>query len=604
MSFRPVTLAYCDGFAAKKFVYTTGRTASTLIELPDFSTFSETATKKELDLLRRLEDIYAETLKAGYSFVADAFGGHTLTTLHQRLGDNVLAFPVGLVAKIKPSEEHLFDDTSTVAATELCNLPRLLAGTIRFVNSPCDPNCRYEFTSSNGIPCVRLKTLRIIQPGEEITVFYGKHFFETLECQCPHVHLHEQELSDLPSSLSMSPESRNKKCRRPRISSLSGFMALAGVETSKSYKRKRTVRLNNSPRDSEDLRCPPMDESTDLSSEDFPIEHLDVVQPLGSSTPNHHNENTDDAEIELNNLKVCLTAIGSKHRASDALMNDVLKVFRLLKPDTDLPGIKKFKKESRKTFLENTYSQVPCNSGGLIPLRFSLELKEICCRNWEILVERSRSLISNTRNDIRLGKFINETETAITLHLIISTDGVKIIHSSGKHLYPLWIIIADLPSVLRFSFDNIALASLWFGDGKPGFEIVFQYVQREITDLKFVSHEGFSYAAIVEFVFLSADNVAKAAILNMKQFNGYFGCHLCEDEGEIVSHRQRIYPCNIVIKMRTFESYEKNLSEAQKLEAADFDPGSKSFRNRTKGVKGIEQRYMSEIKTIFEREKN
>ena len=589
--------------------------------------------KKELDLLRRLEDIYAETLKAGYSFVADAFGGHTLTTLHQRLGDNVLAFPVGLVAKIKPSEEHLFDDTSTVAPTELCKLPRLLAGTIRFVNSSCDPNCRYEFTSSNGIPCVRLKTLRIIQPGEELTVFYGKHFFETLECQCPHVHLHEQELSDLPSSLSMSPESRNKKCRRPRIS-LSGFMALAGVETSKSYKRKRTVRLNNSPRDSEDLRFPPMDESTDLSSEDFPIEHLDVVQPLGSSTPIHHNENTDDAffhmdtgelhnlsgsssessvvtqhliadaEIGLNNLKVCLTAIGSKHRASDALMNDVLKVFRLLKPDTDLPGIKKFKKESRKTFLENTYSQVPCNSGGLIPLRFSLELKEICCRNWEILVERSRSLISNTRNDIRLGKFINETETAITLHLIIATDGVKIIHSSGKHLYPLWIIIADLPPVLRFSFDNIALASLWFGDGKPDFEIVFQYVQREITDLKFVSHEGFSYAANVEFVFLSADNVAKAAILNMKQFNGYFGCHLCEDEGEIVSHRQRIYPCNTVIKMRTFESYEKNLSEAQKLEAAGFDPGSKSFRNRTKGVKGIEQRYMSEIKTIFEREKN
>ena len=53
--------------------------------------------------------------------------------------------------------------------------------------------------------------------------------------------------------------------------------------------------------------------------------------------------------------------------------------------------------------------------------------------------------------------------------------------------------------------------------------------------------------------------------------------------------------------MLTFESYEKNLSEAQKLEAAGFDPGSKSFRNRTKGVKGIEQRYMSRIKTIFEK---
>ena len=54
MNLLPVSLAFCDGFAAKKFVSTSGRTASTLIQLPDFSTF-EKKRLKIFDLLRRLE---------------------------------------------------------------------------------------------------------------------------------------------------------------------------------------------------------------------------------------------------------------------------------------------------------------------------------------------------------------------------------------------------------------------------------------------------------------------------------------------------------------------------------------------------------------------
>ena len=47
--------------------------------------------------------------------------------------------------------------------------------------------------------------------------------------------------------------------------------------------------------------------------------------------------------------------------------------------------------------------------------------------------------------------------------------------------------------------------------------------------------------------------------------------------------------------MRTYESYQQNLAEAQKIEAARTDPGSKFFRNRTKGVKGIERSFYCEV---------
>ena len=58
----------------------------------------------------------------------------------------------------------------------------LLAGPMRFVNSYCDPNCEYEFSSSNGI--VQLKVKRQIYPGTEILVKYGDEFFEQNQCRC------------------------------------------------------------------------------------------------------------------------------------------------------------------------------------------------------------------------------------------------------------------------------------------------------------------------------------------------------------------------------------------------------------------------------------
>ena len=378
MNLLPVSLALCDGFAAKKFVSTSGRTASTLIQLPDFSTFEKNATKNEFDLLRRLESLYEETVEAGYKFFPDEFGGHSLKTLRNRQANQVLTAPAGIMAKIKPADEHNFDDLSTIAPTQMCKYPRLVAGSIRFVNSSCNPNCKYEFTSLNGLPCFKLKTLKAIEAADEITVYYGKEFFESLECRCPHVHLHEPPLSTVCSqSFSVCRSFESAKVKRRRIT-LSGFMSFVCAETSKSYKRKRTVLMDNSTGEIEDLRASPSQDSSDFSCEESrPEERLLELEPVGSSNPIHNGdprevfsaENIEEVhqlsrsdsqcstldipltahpEIGLNNLQLCLTALCSKHRASDALMNDVLKVFRSTNPGRNLPGMNHFKNESRK----------------------------------------------------------------------------------------------------------------------------------------------------------------------------------------------------------------------------------------------------------------
>ena len=58
----------------------------------------------------------------------------------------------------------------------------LLVGPMRFVNSDCDPNCEYDFSSSDGV--VQLKVKRTAYPGSEVLVKYGDEFFEKNTCRC------------------------------------------------------------------------------------------------------------------------------------------------------------------------------------------------------------------------------------------------------------------------------------------------------------------------------------------------------------------------------------------------------------------------------------
>lgn len=70
-------------------------------------------------------------------------------------------------------------------------------------------------------------------------------------------------------------------------------------------------------------------------------------------------------------------------------------------------------------------------------------------------------------------------------------------------------------------------------------------------------------AAIVA---MSCDLPARAIVLNMKQFNGQHGCHLCEDEGA-TSVRNKLFrwwPCTSSSTLRSKESLVSNSVYATK----------------------------------------
>lgn len=60
-------------------------------------------------------------------------------------------------------------------------LPSLLVGPLRFVNHDCEPNSRFVTARGNQL---RLRTIRPIVPGEEVTVSYGSTFFGSNRCRC------------------------------------------------------------------------------------------------------------------------------------------------------------------------------------------------------------------------------------------------------------------------------------------------------------------------------------------------------------------------------------------------------------------------------------
>lgn len=115
-----------------------------------------------------------------------------------------------------------------------------------------------------------------------------------------------------------------------------------------------------------------------------------------------------------------------------------------------------------------------------------------------------------------------------------NTDGAPVFKSSKSSVWPLQISINDLP--VQLWWQNVKVAGLWFATEHPPMRLFLTAFVKEINSIDSVVWRsgGEIIKSSVFAISCCVDAPARAAILNMKCFNGYFGCPWCFERGTIV----------------------------------------------------------------------
>ncbi|XP_040062791.1 uncharacterized protein LOC115319652 isoform X2 [Ixodes scapularis] len=145
-----------------------------------------------------------------------------------------------------------------------------------------------------------------------------------------------------------------------------------------------------------------------------------------------------------------------------------------------------------------------------------------------------------------------------------NTDGCPVFKSKNCSIWPLQLIINELPVFERFR--NVILSSVWFGKNHPPMEL---YMKSFVQQCKVLCDQGFVWkrngTEVLSKAFAvccSVDSVARPLLQNMMQFNSYFGCGWCLHPGSLVNRSIRYTVSAEVADDRQSKSAIRDMREA------------------------------------------
>eukprot|EP00112_Aurelia_sp_Birch-Aquarium-sp1_P007437 Seg1810.6 transcript_id=Seg1810.6/GoldUCD/mRNA.D3Y31 product="hypothetical protein" protein_id=Seg1810.6/GoldUCD/D3Y31 len=161
---------------------------------------------------------------------------------------------------------------------------------------------------------------------------------------------------------------------------------------------------------------------------------------------------------------------------------------------------------------------------------------------------------------------------------IFNADCVQLYSSSGVKLWPICIAINEIPIKERFARENMILAGLWQGKGQPPY---YHYICTLGEEISMLFHEGLEInfdqdpqhieTVYFEVILGSLDLPTKCKVLNMIQYNGFYGCSVCEETGERANQGKcstQLYPYREVESIPTLRSTENTKRDAMRATAA------------------------------------
>lgn len=161
------------------------------------------------------------------------------------------------------------------------------------------------------------------------------------------------------------------------------------------------------------------------------------------------------------------------------------------------------------------------------------------------------------------------------LTLILNTDGLSLVKSAKSHCWPLMFTIAELPEHLRELF--IVTVGLWYDDDcKPSMNTFLwpfclkfkKYFEDGIHWIDRTTGENITSRIVAPLII--ADAPARAQIQNILNFNGHYGCNMCEIRTKqcqrVVGKKSyRIYPLEDNVKLRTGARMEQQAGRVLQL---------------------------------------
>lgn len=161
-------------------------------------------------------------------------------------------------------------------------------------------------------------------------------------------------------------------------------------------------------------------------------------------------------------------------------------------------------------------------------------------------------------------------ENELNLSYIFNTDGCQLADTSKVAIWPYYIMINELPPHIRTKY--IIPAGLWVDKSQPNMNVFGDIFVKQANELSTVgilwNYRGKDVISKIFPLLSSVDSVARCKMLNMKQFNGLFGCTYCLHPTEQINNSAKYPITENIPLLRSNNDIKELMKKSVTLETA------------------------------------
>ncbi len=180
-------------------------------------------------------------------------------------------------------------------------------------------------------------------------------------------------------------------------------------------------------------------------------------------------------------------------------------------------------------------------------INFSIKDQLEIILNNNATIDLFSSSVGNIISDIRSGNVYQQLKLACPdrfITLTMNIDGVEIKKGSKKSIWPVLLVVNELPLNQRYALENTIIAGMWSGSHKSSRTQMTPFLSPIVEELSqleqgyvFVDYQKLpnEQNTVIKVFLIGAccDKPAHALVQNIPEPTAAFGCGRCEIEGEV-----------------------------------------------------------------------